>query len=183
MLICVKNYYNTHMIYVWLILLILLNVCWLMLVLFTLPGNWLMVISTCLLAWWKGDDGLFSLPLLVVIAVLALIGEIIEFFAGAGGAKKAGAGWLGALAAIGGAIFGALAGTFIIPVPIFGTMLGACFGAGLATWTVERMTGKEHDASVRSGVGAGTGVLVGTISKFSIGCLIWLLITIAAFWP
>jgi len=171
------------MIYIWLIILILFNTCWLMLVLFTLPGNWLMVIGTCLFAWWKADNDIFSWPLLIAITVLALIAEIIEFFAGAGGAKKAGAGWLGALAAIGGAIFGAIVGTIAIPVPVFGTMLGACFGAGLFTWIVERITGKEHNASVRSGVGAGTGVLVGTLSKFCIGCVIWLLITIAAFWP
>ncbi len=171
------------MIYLWLVILILFNACWLMLVLFTLPGNWLMVIGTCLFAWWRWDDGVFSLPLLITIAILALIAEIIEFFAGAGGAKKAGAGWLGALAAIGGAIFGAIVGTFAIPVPVFGTMLGACLGAGLFTWIAERITGKKHNESVRSGVGAGTGVLVGTLSKFCIGCVIWLLITIAAFWP
>ena len=171
------------MIYVWLIILILFNTCWLMLVLFTLPGNWLMLATTYLFAWWQWDDGLFSWPLLIAVTVLALIAEIIEFFAGAGGAKKAGAGWLGALAAIGGAIIGALIGTFAIPIPVFGTMLGACLGAGLFTWIAERITGKEHNASVRSGVGAGTGVLVGTLSKFGIGCLIWLLITIAAFWP
>ena len=121
------------------------------------------------------------MPLLVIVTLLALIGEIIEFFAGAGGAKKAGSGWLGALAALGGAIIGAIVGTGIMPV--LGTILGTCFGAGLATWIVERITGKEQDESVRSGVGAGTGVLIGTVSKFCIGFLIWLLITIAAFWP
>ncbi|MHC4289409.1 MAG: DUF456 domain-containing protein [Planctomycetota bacterium] len=173
------------MIYFWLVILILFNGCWLMTVPFTLPGNWLMIISTCLFAWWKWDVNPrpFNWPLLVAITILALIAELIEFFAGVGGAKKAGAGWLGALAAIGGAIIGALAGTAIIPIPVFGTMLGACFGAGLTTWIVERIAGKEHDASVRSGMGAGTGVLVGTLSKFCIGCVIWLLIAIAAFWP
>ncbi len=171
------------MIYAYLVILILLNACWLAMVLFTLPGNWLMVIGTYLFAWWQWDNGIFGWPLLVTITILALIAEIIEFFAGAGGAKKAGAGWWGALAAIGGAIFGALAGTVIIPVPLFGTMLGACFGAGLATWIVERISGKEQEHSVRSGVGAGKGVLIGTLSKFAVGCLIWLLVTIAAFWP
>jgi uncharacterized protein YqgC (DUF456 family) len=68
-------------------------------------------------------------------------------------------------------------------MPFFGTILGACLGAGFFTWIVERISGKEHKLSVRSGVGAGTGVLIGTLSKFCIGCLIWLLITIAAFWP
>jgi len=153
-----------------------------MLVLFTLPGNWLMVVGTCLFAWWRWDDRVFSWPLLVAAGVLALIAEIIEFFAGAGGAKRCGAGWLGALAAIGGALFGAIVGTIAIAVGVFGTLLGACLGAGMATWVVERITGTEHNQSVRSGIGAGTGVLVGTVSKFAIGCIIWLLIAVAAFY-
>ena len=171
------------MIYVYLTFLVLMNSCWLVMVLFTLPGNWLMVITTGLFAWWQWDAGVFSWPVLAAITLLALIGELIEFFAGAGGAKKAGAGWWGALAAIGGAFLGAIIGSFTIPVPIFGTLLGACFGAGIATWLVERACGKEHDDSVKSGVGAGTGVLIATLSKFLVGCLIWLLITIAVFWP
>lgn len=169
------------MIYVWSIILILLNGCWLATVPFMLPGNWLMVATTYLFAWWRWGDGIFSWPLLIVITVLALIGEIIEFLAGAGGAKKAGSGWMGALAAVGGAVCGAIIATPILP--FIGTILGACFGAGLATWIVERITGKKHDESVRSGVGAGTGVLIGTLSKLGIGCVIWLLIAIAAFWP
>ncbi|MCI0498451.1 MAG: DUF456 family protein [Planctomycetales bacterium] len=171
------------MIYFWITLLILLNGCWLATVPFTLPGNWLMVITTCLFAWWQWDNGILGWPLLVTITALALIGELAEFFAGAGGAKKAGATWRGAAAAIAGAIFGAIFGTIILPVPLFGTMLGACFGAGLMTWTVERSAGKTKDQSVRSGVGAGKGVLIGTLSKFAVGCLIWLLIAIAAFRP
>jgi uncharacterized protein YqgC (DUF456 family) len=115
--------------------------------------------------------------------VLALVGEIIEFFAGAGSAKKAGASWGGALAAIGGTIAGAIVGTFLIPVPIVGTLLGACIGAGLGTWSVERLIGKPQDKSVKSGVGAGVGVFVGTTTKFLIGCLIWLIIAVATFWP
>lgn len=171
------------MIYVWLSLLILLNACWLVTVLFTLPGNWLMVISTYLFAWWQWERGIFGWPLLVTITVLALLAELIEFFAGAGGAKRAGAGWLGALAAIGGAIGGAVMGTFVIPVALFGTVLGAMLGAGFCTWLVERASGKQQDDSLRSGVGAGTGVLIGTLSKFCLGAMIWLLIAIAAFWP
>lgn len=171
------------MIYVWSVILILFNACWLVTVLFTLPGNWLMLGTTYLFAWWQKDNAVFSMPLLVVVTVLALIGEIIEFFAGAGGAKKAGAGWWGAGAAILGGFLGAVFGTGLIPIPIFGTLLGACFGAGIATWSVERTVGKKREESVRSGVGAGTGVLVGIVSKFIIGCVIWLLIAIAVFRP
>ena len=171
------------MLYVWLILLVLVNACWLVTVLFTVPGNWLMLGTTYLFAWWQSDAGVFSMPLLVAVTVLALIGEIVEFLAGAGGAKKAGASWRAAAAAIAGAMFGAVFGTVMLPFPVLGTILGGCFGAGLATWIVERATGKQHDESLRSGVGAGTGVFIGIVSKFSIGCVIWLLITVAAFWP
>jgi uncharacterized protein YqgC (DUF456 family) len=171
------------MIYVWIGLLLLLNTGCLLGVLFTLPGNWLMVIMTALFAWWRWEDGIFGITVLVTVALLGLIGEVIEFIAGAGSARRAGAGWGGALAAIGGMIAGALLGTLMIPVPIAGTLLGACIGAGLATWGVERLGGKAHDKSVKSGVGAGVGVFVGTTTKFLIGCLIWLIIAIAAFWP
>jgi len=170
------------LVYVALVMLIVLNAFWLMLVLVTLPGNWLMVVGTGLFAWWRWEDGFFGWPVLVTITMMALIGELIEFFAGAGGARKAGSTWKGAVAAVMGAVFGGIAGTIMIPVPLFGTLLGACFGAGILTWVVERMAGKEHDRSVRSGIGAGTGVLVGTLSKFAIGCVIWLLILIAAIW-
>jgi uncharacterized protein YqgC (DUF456 family) len=177
------EYINEYVIYVWIGLLLLLNAFWLVSVLFTLPGNWLMVITTALFAWWKWDDGIFGKTVLVVVAVLALIGEIIDIFAGAGSAKKAGASWYGALGAIGGTIAGALFGTFLIPIPILGTLMGACIGAGLGTWSVERLIGKSHDKSVKSGIGAGVGVFIGTTTKFLIGCLIWLIIAVAAFWP
>jgi len=168
------------MIYVYVVFLLILNACWLAGVLFALPGNWLMVITTVLFGWWRWEDGIFGVAVLVVVALLALVGEAVEFFAGAGSAKKAGAGWAGALAAIGGMICGALFGTFLIPVPVLGTLLGACVGAGLATWGVERLVGKTHDKSVKSGLGAGVGVVVGTTTKFLIGCLIWLIIAVAA---
>ena len=77
------------MIYLWLTVLNLFNLCGLGLVLFALPGNWLMVIATAIFAWWQRDNNVISIYTIVVILLLAIIGEIIEFFAGPGGAKKA----------------------------------------------------------------------------------------------
>lgn len=169
------------MIYAWLTGLLFINAFWLMLVFFALPGNWLIIISTGLFAWWRWEDGIFSIYTLVAITVLAIIGEIVEFFAGAGGAKKAGAGWFGAIAAIFGAIAGAVLGTVFIPIPILGTLLGACIGAGGGTMLVELMSGRQMHQSIRSGLGAGTGVFLGTVGKFMIGAMIWLIVAIAAF--
>ncbi len=107
------------MVYLWSILLILVNAFWLLFVLFGLPGNWLIVISSCLFAWWRAEDGVFSIHTLFAITALAVLGELVEFFGGMGGAKKAGAGWRGALGALLGAVTGAILGTFAIPIPFF----------------------------------------------------------------
>jgi uncharacterized protein YqgC (DUF456 family) len=171
------------MLYVWLTALILLNTIWLMLVIFGLPGNWLIVITTCLFAWWKWDDGIFSIYTLIFITALGVLGELIEFFAAMGGAKRAGAGWVGSIAALVGAVLGALIGTFMIPIPFFGTLLGACLGAGLFAWGLEFARGRKMKESVRYGVGAGLGRFLGTTIKFGLGILIWLVVAVAAFWP
>jgi len=171
------------MLYFWLILLILLNVVWLLLVLFGLPGNWLVVISTCFFAWWRWEDGIFSIYTLIAIAVMAILGELFELLGGMHGAKRVGASWQGSIAALAGAIAGAILGTFMIPVLFLGTVLGACIGAGLGVWTIEVSRGRKMEESIRCGVGAGLGELLGIAAKATIGIIIWLTVTVAAFWP
>ena len=171
------------MLYILLILLILLNAAWLVLVIFGLPGNWLIVISTCLFAWWRWEEGVFSIYTLIAIVVLAVLGELFEFLGGMHGAKRAGASWYGSIAAIAGAVAGAIIGTFLIPVLFLGTVLGACIGAGLATWSLELSRGRKMDESVRCAVGAGLGELFGITAKVTVGIIICLIVAIAAFWP
>ena len=171
------------MLYFWAILLILLNAVWLALVPFALPGNWLIVITTSLFAWWRWEDEIFSLYTLLAITILALLGELIEFFGGMGGAKKAGAGFRGSLGALIGAITGAVLGTLLIPIPFLGTLLGSCTGAGLGAWVLELSSGRPIQNTFRLGLGAGLGQFLGTTSKTMIGGLIWLIVTLAAFWP
>lgn len=164
-------------------MLVLLNAVWLMLVLFGLPGNWLMVLSTCLFAWGKWDQGAFSGWTLIAIAGFALAGEVIEFLAGMFGARRAGASRRGSIAAVFGAILGGLSGTFVILVPFVGTVIGASVGAGLAVWAIEVSRGELAEHSLHRGVGAGIGQFVGITSKILLGLMIWLVIAIAAFWP
>jgi hypothetical protein len=167
----------------WPTLLVLINTLWLMLVLFGLPGNWLMLISTVLFAWWRIDDGIISVHLLFVIFFLAVLAEGIEFFAGLAGARKAGASWRASIAAVIGAVTGAVLGTFLMP--IIGTLIGACAGACILVWLFELTISKKNnmDTVLRSGFGAGIGVLVGTTTKFVIGIIIWFIIAVAAYWP
>ena len=171
------------MLYAELFILVLLNLLWLMLVLFGLPGNWLMVLSTALFAWWTWDRGVFSGGTLIAIAVLAAAGELIEFLGGMVGARKAGASWRASFAGILGAVIGAFAGTIMFPVPVVGTIVGACLGVGVAVWIVESGRRAHPDVSFRRAVGAGMGEFIGILSKFAVGVAIWLTIAVAAFWP
>lgn len=171
------------MLYLWLFLLVLLNGLWLVLVLFGLPGNWLMVFSTALFAWWQWDERVFSGWTLVAAALLALVGEVIEFSGGMVGARRAGASWRASLAALLGAVVGALTGTFMLPVPLIGILLGGCLGAGLLVWVMEIARGEHPDRSFQRGVGAGVGRFFGIVGKFALGIVIWLVIAVAAAWP
>jgi uncharacterized protein YqgC (DUF456 family) len=167
------------MIYLWLILLIILNTFWLGLVFFSLPGNWLMIITTILFALWQKN--MFSVYTILAAIVLALAGEIFEFAAGAAGAKAAGGSKKTMAAAIIGAIIGAIVGTIIILIPIIGTLLGSAIGAAVAVLIVERTGGKEFKKSLKTAAGAGVGRIVGISAKFIAGIVIWLIFTIAAF--
>jgi len=169
--------------YLWLAILVLFNAVWLMLVLFGLPGNWLMVISTCLFAWWKWDIRPFSGWTLIAITALALTGELIEFLAGMAGARRAGASWRGSAMAVLGAILGALFGTFLIPIPLLGSMVGASIGAGFAVWAGEIARGEIAEHSFQRAVGAGLGQFLGITGKLVAGMVIWLVVAVAALWP
>ncbi len=169
------------MLYLWLVMLVLLNAVWLALVPFALPGNWLMVISASLFAWRQWEKHPFSTYTLAVIVALAFIGELVEFFGGMGGARRAGAGFRGSIGAILGAVTGAVVGTAFLP--FFGTILGSCIGAGVGAWALELTAGKQMAESIHLGFGASLGQFLGTTAKFAIGVTIWLIVAIAAFWP
>ncbi|MBU0616727.1 MAG: DUF456 domain-containing protein [Planctomycetes bacterium] len=177
------------MTYLWATLLILLNTLWLATVVAGLPGTWLMVVCTALLAWWKWEDpatgqaGMFSLATLITIVVLAAIGEIAEFFTGVVGSKKAGGTRRGAIGALIGCLVGAVAATFLIPIPILGSLIGACGGACLGAWGFELSGGRRMAESARSGVGAGVGTFAGRVVKLIVGIAIWLIVAVAALWP
>ena len=62
-----------EMIYVAETALTIVNIFWLVGTLIMLPGNWLMLATACLAAWWGWDAGMFS-PWLVAEGVLTAAG-------------------------------------------------------------------------------------------------------------
>ena len=163
--------------------LTVVNLVWLALDLLALPGNWLMVGTTALVAWWRWGRGMLSGWTLGAILALAVLGELVEFLAGLVGARAGGAHRSSSLGAIVGAVLGAIIGVFLIPVPLVGSLLGACVGAFAMTYLLERGRGRRPRPALGAGLGAGVGQFLGTTAKISLGLVIWIVATVAAFWP
>jgi len=167
-------------IYVYAVLLTLLNLVFWAGILFGLPGAWLMVLAATLIEWWQPGEYMFSWSVIYVSLALATVGEILEFSFGAAGARQAGGSKRAAGLAIVGGIIGAIFGT-LLPVPIVGTLVGACFGAFGGSVLGDLWAGRTAYASVESGRGAAIGRLWGTVAKMIVGGAIVVLLAVAAF--
>src|SRR3954466_6506818 len=113
---------------VWAMLLVLLLViAWLTNIL-GLPGNWLMLAAATFYWLWTPADSTAAVgtTLLLVLASLAIFGEVLELMAGSAGVSKAGGTRRSAVYAILGSIGGALAGFVVgVPIPLIGPLVGS----------------------------------------------------------
>ncbi len=150
------------------------------LVLMQLPGTWVMLGATALVAWWQPT--VFALWTLIGLVALAVLGEVLEFIGSAGGAAKAGGSKRGTLGAVVGALLGAILGTVLIPIPIVGTILGACLGAAVGSILGDRWAGRTWRRAIETGKGAAWGRLWGTIAKVAVAAVMWATITLAVLW-
>jgi len=171
------------MVYIWAIALLIVNAGSLALTLLTLPGNWLMLGATIFVAWWWRDVGMFSPWTLVACAVLAILGEIIEFVSSAVGVNRVGGTKSASLGSLIGSVIGGIAGQIFIPLPILGALIGLVAGAAGGALIFELSGGGEWSFSARSALAAGLGRLVGTAGKFAVGLAMWVILAVAAFWP
>ena len=159
-------------------LLLVVNAVGVVMVIMQLPGTWLMLLATALMAGWQTER--ITWWCVHDLAVLAVLGEIIETFAAARGSAKAGGSKRGAVVALALAIVGAIAGTVIAPV--IGTVIGACVGAGLGSYLGDRWAGRTHKDATEAGKGAAVGRWWGTIGKVAIAVVMWIVTAVAVFW-
>lgn len=168
------------MLYVYATALTLANLVFWALVLFGLPGIWLMVLSSAVVDWLQPGEALFGRNVLVAAAGLALLAEVLEFLMGAAGARQAGGSRRGAALAIVGSIIGAILGT-ALPVPVIGTLIGACCGAFAGSLLGDRWAGRPMTLSVEAGRGAAIGRFWGTTVKLLIAGIVFFMLAVAAF--
>jgi uncharacterized protein YqgC (DUF456 family) len=151
-----------------------------------LPGNWFNVLAIAVYAYAAADSGRTAIGgwCVLAVVVLAVLGEIIEFVAGAMGVTKAGGSRRGAVLAIVGSLLGGLLGAIVgLPIPVIGTIAGvlilASFGALAGAVIGERWQGRDWEQSLQIGRAAFWGRLLGTLGKLLTGAVIVALVLAA----
>ena len=108
-----------------------------------------------------------SILALVIMAVLVVVGEIIESILGSYMAHKFGATRWGMIGAFVGGILGAIIGTPILP--IIGSIAGSFIGAAAGAVLLEYYHQRQLDTSLPAGWGALLGKLASSVIKMCIG--------------
>jgi hypothetical protein len=160
--------------------LALLQLVGLTLTLIGLPGLWLMVAAVGVYAWLTVWDRYIGWPAMLSVLLLALLAEVAEFLAGAAGSAKAGGTKRGMIGALTGGLIGAIALTPFIPIPVVGTIAGACIGSFAGAFLVELGIHRDTLHSTRVGWGAAKGRFWGIMLKLGFGVIILLVTLLTA---
>jgi uncharacterized protein YqgC (DUF456 family) len=152
--------------YVLLALYILVSLAGLVSLVFGLPGTFIILGASVLYGWYGGFSEI-TVRVIIILVVLALAGELIEFLLGILGSKKYES---SNRAIVGSIIFGIIGA--VMGAPFFfgiGAVIGAFAGAFAGAILMELSQGKKMDEAIKSGWGAFLGRVAGTISKGAVG--------------
>lgn len=165
------------MISIAILIVVLLGALWL--VPLGLPGTWVMVGAALVYHLAVRGGGGVGIATVAGTAVLALVGELLEFGLAARYTKKYGGSRRAAWAAIVGGLVGAFVG---VPVPVVGPVIGAFLGAFLGALAGERSTGADHRAAGRVATGALLGRVAAAAMKVALAVVMaaWILIAALA---
>jgi uncharacterized protein YqgC (DUF456 family) len=139
------------------------------LLIFGLPGNWLLLALAGLWFFFSSAEAgwAFFLPLIG----LALAGEVLEFLMGGFAGKRFGGTGKGNLGGIIGGIIGGIFGAgFFFGL---GALPGALLGAFGGSFAMEKIHGMESRPAARAALGTMLGRFGGFIIKLSIGIAIF----------
>jgi len=163
-------------------------------VLVGLPGTWMLLLLAVILeladGYLLGGAGTATAPvtfgwwLIGGGVAMAVVGEVLDLAAGALGAKQGGASRRGVLGAFLGGMGGALFGTFLLPIPLVGTLVGALAGTFFGALVGEMNDPEQKrsaDEALKPAAAATIGRVLGTIGKAGIASVVWMVLSVAAF--
>ena len=163
--------------YVILAFYILFSLAGLVTLIFGLPGNFIILGVSILFGWYGGFQEI-TVKIIIILIILALMGELIEFLFGILGSKKYESSNRAIIGSIIFGIIGAIVGApFIFGI---GAVVGAFAGAFAGAIVVELSQGKKMDEALKSGWGAFLGRVAGTISKGAVGIAMIAITVVAA---
>ncbi len=143
-------------------LFILVLFAGLFLVIFGLPGTVVILISVILYALATGFSRI-GLGTILILVLIALVAESLEFFLGAAGAQRLGASRASIIASVIGGIAGA---AMMAPLLLgLGVILGSFIGAFAGVFTVEYAARRRLKPAARASYGALLGRLAGVVAK------------------
>jgi uncharacterized protein len=127
-----------------------------------LPGTWLILLAAIGYSWWRAWAPIGPWMLAALFGA-ATLGEVLEFAASAITTRRAGATKQAAWGALLGGVLGAIFLSFLVPIPLVGTVAGAlagCFiGAVMGELSVHRRLGQGARVGVFSAIGFGLGMI------------------------
>ena len=150
------------------------------------PGNWIMLIVASFYSWFMPNESPydFGIFIILIVLILALIGELLEFFTGVISTKKAGGTKRGMWFSVIGSIIGSIAGIFVgIPIPIIGSLIAALLFSGLGAlfgaYYGEKVEGKNSQDAWKVGISSFTGRILGSLFKIICGFIALICISVA----
>ncbi|HEX5437399.1 MAG TPA: DUF456 domain-containing protein [Gemmatimonadaceae bacterium] len=155
-------------------MLLLVLLVGLLLLPFGLPGLWVM--AGAILIYSFVAPAQIGVVIVVTAAVLAALGELIEFVLAGRYARKYG----GSRRASWGAVIGGLVGALVgVPLPIVGSVVGALAGSFLGAMAAEFTLGSGAARATRVATGALIGRIVAMAAKIGIGIVVIVVVVFA----
>lgn len=151
-----------------LLLLVIVLIASLIMIPFGLPGLWVML-GAALIYAYSGGGAAISTASLVLVGLLAVIAELIEYVLSARYVRIYGGSRRGAWGAIIGGTIGAIMG---VPIPIIGSLIGAFAGSFAGALIAELGAGAGKRDASRAAFGALVGRAVAAAMKVAIGLVI-----------
>ena len=171
--------------WIWVSLLIAMNSVALLSNLFLLPGNWLMTGMLCIFLLATDFEHGPTWTGVIICVVLAGVGELLELAMGSAKAKQKGASRRAMAISMGLSFVCSIAGTFLIPIPVAGSVIGAILGAAIGAfvgaWLGEAWKGTEPAMRTEIGNAAMVGRLLGMLAKAVVGVAIFV-VQLVSFW-
>jgi hypothetical protein len=132
-----------------------------------LPGTWLIVATAGVFGWATGWNSI-SGGTIILLTIAAVVAELAELLASAVTVRHAGASRRASWGSLIGGFLGMIFLSFLVPIPLLGTIVGALLGCIAGAVIAEMSTGRALDQGTKVGMFSALGFALGSAAKTAI---------------